>query len=151
MKNLKFGWAIPLALLTLMTWIDHAKAVPPLSKASKVYIEMLVGDTVTIAEVGPLRLYAECTQPAASKILSISVTSTSGGWFVASNGTSLSANDIHTYASISRESNPFWAELNAAPAASPGSAYLTARGGLGVNMLGFDCIFVGRFMAVQGP
>lgn len=150
MKSLGFGRAMLLAVVTLTMWNGYASAVP-LDKAGKVYIEMMAGDTVTIVEVGPLRLYAECTQPAMSRILSIKVTSTANGWFVASSGVSKNANDIHTYLTISRETNPFWTELNAAPAMTPEEAYVTVRGGLGVNMLGNDCIFVGRFMAVQGP
>ena len=149
MKNLKFGWAIPLALLTLMTWIDHAKAAPPL-KGGDTYLEMMVGDTVTIVEIDSLEMYAECTQPALSTILTVSITSTSGGWFAATGTTALSANDIHVYGTVMAEGAK-WADVETPPAISPGGGYLAMDIGLGVNLYGNDCLIAGRHTAFQGP
>ncbi len=102
MKNLRLGWAALFAITALMAWNSHADAKPPKERSGdrNVYIKMSIGDEVTIAQFGPLELFATCshpeTRPLASR-LEVSVTSSQDGWF-ASNGVALAlfAGDTHT-------------------------------------------------------
>ncbi len=153
MKNLRLGWAALFAIAALMTWNSHADAKPPKERSGdrNVYIKMSIGDEVTIAQFGPLELFATCSQPATDKILSVFITSSQAGWYVASSGVALPADATHPYILIAREDNPFWTEFDAAPAVSPSGHYLATDSGVGVNMFGADCLFAGQVVVIQEP
>ena len=118
---------------------------------------MSVGDEVTIAQFGPLELFATCSrrevfgEPGVfATNLSVSVTSSQDGWFVTNVGGPLNADDVVTNISLQSEVTA-WQENDTPLTVSPSGHYLATDSALGVNIFGADCIFVGQVMAIQEP
>ena len=117
-----------------------------------VFVTMSVGDEITIAQSGPLELFATCTHPAArpeATLITVFITSSQDGWFVAT-PVSRAADEIHILSEVDGI-GPFWTEFDAAPALSQSGFYLATDSGVGVNIAGADCLFAGQVVVIQEP
>ncbi len=147
---------VPIALG--ITVFIAADAAQPPDKGNKsgtsfsIYIEMAAGDPdVTIAESGPLEVFARCVtapSPAGAVLTFLVYTSSVDDWLLSVNDTLLLKGD-EGFGPSAAGSDPTMNGV-AVFAVAPTGDYLGFTGVLGVHM-GADCSVAGRIDTAQAP
>lgn len=146
------SFAILGAVAALSLTVANAEAKVLKSGQKKFYVTMDGdGSRATIAKVGTLTFIAQCeVDPMEEDEVKIVVKNSKGVWFDSERGDALSAKRRIVLLSESEESGESAFEQEDASVATSRGLYVTVEAGLGVNVVGHDCVAMGTVTSIIG-